>query len=203
MDSQTRREDRVEKDGHCKKENDKPKKNIWKKIPMIMFYIESNRAKIATTAFLTALILFVLSVFYNVDNTSNISDVFVFMSALFYAIWIFTSFGNLSTDIGWKRVIKFGVIMLLLAYIINPPFTIFKAILVSIFIFYVLYVCVSGISSAFFIIKNAVNNFWQEENQNTTKLKNTISNISAFIGVFGGLVTAITTIINAIIKIGK
>lgn len=200
MDSQIHQKDYVEKDECCKKEDDKRKKNIWDIISELMLYIESNRAKIAITAFLTGFILFVLSVVY---NGGNIADTFVFMSALCYVIWIFTSFGNLSTDIGWKRALQFGFIMLLVAYIISPPLTVFKAFLVSVLIFYVLYMCVGGISSAFLIIKNTVNNFWQEENQNTTKLKNTISNISAFIGVFGGLVTAITTIINAIIKIGK
>lgn len=203
MDSQTHREDCVEKDGRCKKENDKSKKNIWKKISIIMFYIESNRAKIAATAFLTGLILFVLSIFYNVDNTSNISDVFVIMSALFYAIWIFTCFGNISTDIGGKKAIKFGIVILSVAYIIKPPFTILKAILVSVLIFCALYVCVGGILSVFLKIKNTVNDFLHEENQTATNLKNTISNISSFIGVFGGLITAITAIINAIIKIGK
>lgn len=118
---------------------------------------------------------------------------------------------DIFADMAWKhffdvaeRALKhvlFATLMLLVITRNNLDTPRVKTTCASFVIIYIIYLCVMGFRKIFISFRNFINTFFKNEQGNVSSIKTIAVNITAFIGVLSGLVSAITLMIVNIKKL--
>lgn len=175
---------------------------IHKKYQKVLNHINEKKVSICITLFLSSFVLLFLSIQF-VGEDEKVSNTFTFWSALVCVMFLLIWLGNTFYDVANRAAnhIFFVSLMLFVLTSINIKLPRVKATCASFLITYIIYLCVMGFRKIFISFRNFIKTYFQNEQGDISSIKIIAVNITAFIGVLSGLISAITLVMANIEKL--